>query len=76
MSKEQRNDEEIMRLFHQQDDNSLVFEEFKVPGTDNLLLCDTSTNHTWPLIPQNYRLKVFNSFHKLAHNGSETIQLK
>ena len=72
MAKEQRKDEEIMRLFHQQDDNSLVIEEFKVPGTDDLLLCDTSTNHIRPLIPQKYRLKVFNSFHKLAHSGTET----
>ena len=73
MVREQRRDEKIMRLFHQQDDNSSVIEEFKVSGTDDLLLCDTSTNHTRPLIPQNYRLKVFNSFHKLAYSGTETI---
>ena len=71
MSKEQRKDEEIMRLFHQQNDNSLIIKEFKAPGTDDFLLCDTSTNHIRPLIPQNYRLKVFNSFHKLAHSGTE-----
>ena len=29
MAKEQRKDEEIMRLFYQQDDKSLVIEEFK-----------------------------------------------
>ena len=53
MAREQRKDEEIMQLFHQQYDNSSVIEEFKVPGTDDLLLCDTSTNHIRPLIPQN-----------------------
>ena len=50
----------------------MVIEEYKVPGTDDLLLCDTSINHTRPLILQKYRLKVFNSFHKLAHSGTET----
>ena len=36
IAREQRKDEEIMRLFHQQDDNSLVIKEFKVPDTDDL----------------------------------------
>ena len=31
-----------------------------------------STNHLRTLIPQNHRFKVFNSFQKLAHCGSET----
>jgi len=72
MAREQRKDEEIMRLFHQQDDNSLVIDEFLLPGTDKYLLCDTSTKHIRPLVPQNYRLKGFNNFHKLAHTGMET----
>ena len=41
MARKQRKDEEIMRLFHQQDGNSLVSDEFKGIGTDDLLLCDT-----------------------------------
>ena len=39
--REQRQDEEIMRLFNQQEDNSLVTEEFQIPGTDDVLRCDT-----------------------------------
>ena len=39
MAREQRKAKEIMQLFHQQDDNSLVIKEFKVP--DDLLLCNT-----------------------------------
>lgn len=72
IAKEQRKDEETMHLFNQQKDNSLVIEEFQIPGTDDTMLCDTSTNKVRPLIPQSYRLKVFENFHKLAHSGMET----
>jgi len=65
-----------MRLFHQQDDNSLVIEDFSIPGTDKLLLCGISTIHIRPLVPQNYHLKVFNNFHKLAYTGMETSTVK
>ena len=71
-AREQRQDEEIMRLFNQQKDNFLVIEEFQIPDTDDALLCDISTSKIRPLIPQNYRTKVFDCFHKLAHSGIET----
>ena len=46
VAREQRKDEEIIQLFHQQNKNSMVVKKFKVPGTDDFLLCDISFNHT------------------------------
>ena len=47
-----------------------------IQGSEQLLLCDTSTGQPRPLVPRDFQRQVFDTIHSLAHPGRKsTIKL-
>lgn len=60
----QINDNELQQLkLHSK---SFHFKEHQLP-CGKLLYCDTSTSNIRPFIPKNFRMRIFNTIHGLAH---------
>ncbi|KAM0726712.1 Transposon Ty3-I Gag-Pol polyprotein [Formica fusca] len=49
----------------------LLLTKVAIPGTTTTVYCDTSTPITRPYVPQQFRRRVFNSLHSLAHPGAK-----
>ena len=69
IAKEQKNDPTLDNL---KNNTSLKLVEFPVPFSDELYLCDTTTNNPRPYIPFSMRKTVFSHFHNLSHPGKRT----
>ena len=52
---------------------TLRMEKIQVPGTDLILLCNTSPNRPRPYFPATLRCQVFDSLHGLSHLGTRAI---
>lgn len=48
-------------------DNSLVIERIPIGPAQTMLLCDTSTGRPRPLVPLDWRRRIFDALHGLSH---------
>ena len=68
----QRNDSELSEL--RSGSNSLQLRDISLPGSGNLLTCDTSTGTIRPVVPAPLRRTVFDQLHSLSHPGIRATQ--
>ena len=54
--------------------NSLELRDISLPGSANLLTCDTSTGTLRPVVPAQFRRSVFDHLHSLSHPGIRATQ--
>ena len=52
---------------------ALRLEKIQIPGSDEVLHCDTTTGIARPSVPETPRLKVFDSLHGLVNFGTEQL---
>ena len=63
----QRDDPELSKLLTST--NSLELRDISLPGSANLLICDTSTGTLRPVVPAQFRRSVSDHLHSLSHPG-------
>ena len=68
----QRDDSELTEL--RTTNNSLDLRDISLPGSTNLLTCDTSTGTLRPVVPARFRRSVFDQLHSLSHPGIRATQ--
>ena len=68
----QRDDSELSKL--RTTSNSLELRDISLPGSANLLTCDTSTGTLRPIVPAQFRRSVFDHLHSLSHPGIRATQ--
>ena len=68
----QRDDPELSKL--RTSTNSLDLRDISLPGSANLLTCDTSTGTLRPVVPAQFRRSVFDHLHSLSHPGIRATQ--
>lgn len=73
MAAAQQTDPELQKL-RISDSCPLKFAEIPLEGTEVKLLCDISTGHQSPYVPQKFRHEVFTLLHSLAHPGIRATQ--
>ena len=49
--------------------SSLKISEVKIEDSDQVILCDVSTDKVRPIIPEQFQKVVFDKIHNLAHSG-------
>ena len=55
---------------------NLQIQPFQIDNSTTPLLCDVSTGHPRPLVPDNFQRQVFEAIHNLAHPGRKsTVRL-
>ena len=54
--------------------SSLRWEEVYIQGTNEILICDTSTGVPRPYVPKQFRYPVFEHLHSLSHPGIRATQ--
>ena len=55
---------------------SLQIQPFQIDNSTTPLLCDVSTSHPRPLVPNSFQRQVFEAIHNLAHPGRKsTVRL-
>ena len=67
----QRDDPELSEL---KTSSSLALRDISLPGSANLLTCDTSTGTLRPVVPAQFRRSVFDHLHSLSHPGIRATQ--
>lgn len=74
LAKSQREDEELKNL--RQQETSLKLRELPIPGSKQIIICDTARQLIRPFVTKPFRQQVFQSLHSLAHPGIKaTIKL-
>jgi len=68
LAKAQESDEELMKLLTDKSSN-LNLVRVKLPGTNTMIYCDTSTGKSRPYLTLQFRQQVFNQLHNLSHPG-------
>ena len=74
LAESQRNDPEL--LDYLTGDSALQLKQVAIPGTNDLVYCDLSTQQARPFVTQPFRRAAFATVHGLSHPGAKaTIQL-
>ena len=68
LAKAQQDDAFIKSLIENLSKSSLKISEVKIENSDQVILCDVSTDKVRPIIPEQFQ-KVFDKIHNLAHSG-------
>lgn len=72
----QVNDTELMDLLSDNSASSLKLKSLKVPECLTNIVCDVSTDRVRPYVPLQFRKRIFNALHDLAHPGIKaTVRL-
>ena len=69
IAKAQRDDVFIKSLIENPSKSSLKISEVKIEDSDQVILCDVSTDKVRPIIPEEFQKVVFDKIHNLAHSG-------
>ena len=65
----QQDDAFIKSLIENSSKLSLKISEVKIEDSDQVILCDVSTNKVRPIIPEQFQKVVFDKIHHLTHSG-------
>ena len=66
MAKLQDNDPEVQAALQS---SSLDLQKIPLNTSEGTILCDLSTGHPRPIVPREFRRKVFNTLHDISHPG-------
>ena len=69
IAKAQQDDAFIKSLIENPSKSSLKISEVKIEDSDQVILCDVSTDKVRPIIPEQFQKVVFDKIHNLAHSG-------
>ena len=69
IAKAQQDDAFTKSLIENSSKSSLKISEVKIEDSDQVILCDVSTDKVRPIIPEQFQKVVFDNIHNLAHSG-------
>ncbi|MCP3853074.1 MAG: hypothetical protein GY694_23020, partial [Gammaproteobacteria bacterium] len=72
MASDQQNDLDVQN--YRTAISNLRLEDVPFENGAFTLLCDVSTGKARPIVPENWRRQVFDSFHSLSHPGARTTK--
>ena len=68
----QSDDQELSEL--RSAPNSLVLRNISLPDSGRILTCDTPTGNIRPVLPAQFRRRIFDQLHSLSHAGIRATQ--
>ena len=69
IAKAQQDDAFIKSMIENPSKSSMKVSEVKIEDSDQLILCDVSTDKVRPIILEQFQKDVFDKIHNLAHSG-------
>lgn len=73
LARAQETDEQLAKLLLGTNAN-LRFKRVTLPGSENSVVCETTTDRARPYLPSHYRRVAFDAVHSLSHPGIRTTK--